>query len=49
MMCSITGRPSRGVMGLGLPRDRGRSRVPSPPAMITAFKRFAILPLFRVA
>src|SRR5690606_20406314 len=37
MMCSIIGRLTSGSIGLGLLEVRGRSRVPSPPAMITAF------------
>ncbi|MEZ5142691.1 MAG: hypothetical protein R2726_09275 [Acidimicrobiales bacterium] len=36
-MCSIIGRLTRGSIGLGALEVSGRSRVPSPPAMITAF------------
>ena len=36
-MCSIIGRLTSGSIGLGALDVRGRSRVPSPPAMITAF------------
>ncbi len=36
-MCSIIGRLTNGSMGLGALDVSGRSRVPSPPAMITAF------------
>src|SRR5438270_9985409 len=36
-MCSIIGRLARGIIGLGWFDVSGRSRVPSPPAMITAF------------
>ena len=38
-MCSIIGRPTRGSIGLGRFDVCGRKRVPSPPAMITAFIR----------
>ena len=38
-MCSIIGRPTSGSIGLGRFDVCGRSRVPSPPAMITAFTR----------
>ena len=41
-MCSSTGRPKRGTMGLGRSRVSGRSRVPSPPARITAFIPFIL-------
>ena len=37
MMCSIIGRLATGSIGLGAFEVSGRSRVPSPPAMITAF------------
>ena len=37
MTCSIIGRLTSGSMGLGTFDVSGRSRVPSPPAMITAF------------
>ena len=36
-MCSIIGRLARGSIGLGWLEVSGRRRVPSPPAMITAF------------
>src|SRR5690242_2366394 len=36
-MCSIIGRLAIGIIGLGWFDVRGRRRVPSPPAMITAF------------
>src|SRR5438270_2363673 len=36
-MCSIIGRLARGSIGLGEFDVSGRRRVPSPPAMITAF------------
>ena len=36
-MCSIIGRLTMGSIGLGALEVRGRSRVPSPPAMMTAF------------
>ena len=36
-MCSIIGRLAIGSIGLGAFDVSGRSRVPSPPAMITAF------------
>ncbi len=36
-MCSIMGRLAIGIMGLGWLQVRGRNRVPSPPAMMTAF------------
>src|SRR5712692_1892231 len=36
-MCSIIGRLTTGIMGFGALDVRGRSRVPSPPAMMTAF------------
>ncbi len=37
MMCSIIGRLTSGSIGLGALLVSGRRRVPSPPAMITAF------------
>ncbi len=37
IICSMTGLSKSGVMGLGRPREMGRSRVPSPPARMTAF------------
>ena len=36
-MCSIIGALAIGIIGLGALEVRGRSRVPSPPAMMTAF------------
>ena len=36
-MCSIIGRLATGSIGLGAFEVSGRRRVPSPPAMITAF------------
>src|SRR4051812_5463609 len=36
-MCSIIGRLANGIIGLGRFEVSGRRRVPSPPAMITAF------------
>ena len=36
-MCSIIGRLTSGSIGLGALEVSGRRRVPSPPAMITAF------------
>src|SRR5690606_15218811 len=36
-MCSIMGRLRMGTMGFGTQQVKGRSLVPSPPAMITAF------------
>jgi hypothetical protein len=36
-MCSIIGALAMGIIGLGAFDVRGRSRVPSPPAMMTAF------------
>ena len=36
-MCSIIGRLTSGSIGLGAFDVSGRRRVPSPPAMITAF------------
>src|SRR5689334_7516633 len=36
-MCSITGRPTIGAIGLGRETVKGLSREPSPPAMTTAF------------
>ena len=38
-MCSIIGALTRGIIGFGAFEVSGRSRVPSPPAMITAFMR----------
>ena len=38
-MCSIIGRLASGIIGLGWLLVSGRSRVPSPPARITAFTR----------
>ena len=38
-MCSIIGRLTSGSIGFGALEVSGRSRVPSPPAMITAFMR----------
>ena len=38
-MCSIIGRLAIGIIGLGWLEVSGRRRVPSPPAMITAFMR----------
>ena len=38
-MCSIIGRPTSGSIGLGRFDVCGRRRVPSPPAMMTAFIR----------
>ena len=38
-MCSIIGRFASGIIGLGWLLVSGRSRVPSPPARITAFMR----------
>ncbi len=37
MMCSIIGRLTSGIIGLGWFDVSGRNRLPSPPAMITAF------------
>ncbi len=45
-MCSIIGRLTSGSIGLGALEVSGRSRVPSPPAMITAFT-FRHLPMDR--
>ena len=42
-MCSIIGRLAIGSIGFGAFEVSGRSRVPSPPAMITAFTS-AVLP-----
>src|SRR6516165_8154462 len=39
--CSMIGRLATGSMGLGWLAVIGRSRVPSPPAMTTAFNGFA--------
>ena len=36
-MCSIIGRPSSGTIGFGVSPVMLLSRVPMPPAMITAF------------
>src|SRR5437660_6623792 len=36
-MCSIIGRLARWIIGFGWLEVSGRRRVPSPPAMITAF------------
>ena len=36
-MCSMHGLPTIGTIGFGWFEVRGRSRVPSPPAMTTAF------------
>ena len=36
-MCSIMGLFINGTMGFGVLQVRGRSRVPKPPAMMTAF------------
>ena len=36
-MCSIIGSLTSGIIGLGTFEVSGRRRVPSPPAMITAF------------
>src|SRR4029450_10684355 len=36
-MCSISGSLTRGIIGLGALEVSGRRRVPSPPAMMTAF------------
>ena len=36
-MCSIIGRLTSGSIGLGALEVSGRRRVPSPPAMMTAF------------
>jgi hypothetical protein len=36
-MCSITGFPAIGTMGLGRRIVNGRSLDPSPPAITTAF------------
>src|SRR6202789_2701282 len=43
-MCSIIGRPTSGSIGLGRFEVCGRRRVPSPPAMITAFIRRSLAP-----
>src|SRR5690554_2492048 len=43
-MCSIMGLFKMGTMGLGTEQVKGRSRVPSPPAMITAFMDTAPFP-----
>ena len=36
-MCSMQGFPAMGTIGFGWLEVRGRRRVPSPPAMTTAF------------
>ena len=36
-MCSMQGLPTMGTIGLGWFDVSGRRRVPSPPAMTTAF------------
>ncbi len=36
-MCSMQGLPAIGTIGFGWFEVSGRSRVPSPPAMTTAF------------
>ena len=36
-MCSMHGLPTIGTIGFGWFEVSGRSRVPSPPAMTTAF------------
>ncbi len=36
-MCSMQGRPTIGTIGFGWFEVRGRKRVPSPPAITTAF------------
>ena len=38
-MCSIIGLLASGIIGFGVLLVSGRSRVPSPPARITAFTR----------
>ena len=38
-MCSIIGSLTSGIIGFGAFEVSGRRRVPSPPAMITAFMR----------
>ncbi len=40
-MCSMHGLPTIGTIGLGWFEVSGRSRVPSPPAITTAFIRAA--------
>jgi hypothetical protein len=42
-MCSMQGRPATVTIGFGWFEVRGRSLVPSPPAMTTAFKRAGAL------
>ena len=42
-MCSMQGRPATVTIGLGWFEVSGRSRVPSPPAITTAFKRRPLL------
>ena len=37
MMCSMQGLPTIGTIGFGWLDVSGRRRVPSPPAMTTAF------------
>jgi hypothetical protein len=44
-MYSMHGRFNSGTIGFGMWQVSGRSRVPLPPAMMTAFKRFP--PVFR--
>ena len=48
-MCSIIGALAMGSIGLGEFDVRGRRRVPSPPAMITAFMRMTVLCAGRTA
>src|ERR1700758_2363223 len=45
-MCSMIGLLATGSMGLGWFAVIGRSRVPSPPAMTTAFNSLRLLPGF---
>ena len=40
-MCSMQGLPTIGTIGLGWFEVSGRRRVPSPPAITTAFIRAA--------
>ena len=42
MTCSIIGRPAMVSSGFGVFDVRGRSRLPSPPAMMTAFTGAAL-------
>jgi len=42
-MCSMIGRFIMGTSGFGMFQVSGRSRVPKPPAMITAFIEMQIL------